>query len=80
MELQDDGKLSTSDDPPVVFGSLDEEFIQKVVLSQPRTNAWYNIILNWHNITHGLAVERRKYHGAIKDFLFVPLFRIVFRY
>lgn len=29
LELQDDGKLSTSDDPPVVFGSLDEEFIQK---------------------------------------------------
>ncbi|GAV56561.1 hypothetical protein CFOL_v3_00103 [Cephalotus follicularis] len=29
LELQDDGKLSTSDDPPVVFGSLDGDFIQK---------------------------------------------------
>ncbi|KAL5222418.1 hypothetical protein ABZP36_027131 [Zizania latifolia] len=30
LELQEDGKLTTSDDPPVVFGSLDNEFIQKV--------------------------------------------------
>ncbi|PAN31686.1 hypothetical protein GQ55_5G442200 [Panicum hallii var. hallii] len=29
LELQEDGKLVTSDDPPVVFGSLDKEFIQK---------------------------------------------------
>ncbi|XP_039126030.1 snurportin-1 [Dioscorea cayenensis subsp. rotundata] len=29
LELQDDGKLVTSDDPPVVFGSLDGEFVQK---------------------------------------------------
>ncbi|KAJ0988864.1 hypothetical protein J5N97_007220 [Dioscorea zingiberensis] len=29
LELQDDGKLTTSDDPPVVFGSLDGEFVQK---------------------------------------------------
>ncbi|CAO2207680.1 unnamed protein product [Urochloa humidicola] len=29
LELQEDGKLVTSDDPPVVFGSLDNEFIQK---------------------------------------------------
>jgi len=29
LELQKDGKLVTSDDPPVVFGSLDKEFIQK---------------------------------------------------
>lgn len=32
LELQEDGKLVTSDDPPVVFGSLDNEFIQKVLL------------------------------------------------
>jgi hypothetical protein len=32
LELQEDGKLVTSDDPPVVFGSLDKEFIQKVLL------------------------------------------------
>jgi len=31
LELQKDGKLVTSDDPPVVFGSLDKEFIQKVL-------------------------------------------------
>ncbi|KAL9672642.1 hypothetical protein QQ045_028894 [Rhodiola kirilowii] len=30
LELQEDGKLTTSDDPPVVFGSLDGDFIQKV--------------------------------------------------
>nr|AQY17497.1 snurportin-1 [Liriodendron chinense] len=29
LELQDDGKVTTSDDPPVVFGCLDREFIQK---------------------------------------------------
>ncbi|XP_044486701.1 snurportin-1 [Mangifera indica] len=29
LELQDDGKLSTSDDPPVVFGCLDRDFIQR---------------------------------------------------
>ncbi|XP_031271004.1 uncharacterized protein LOC116129398 [Pistacia vera] len=29
LELQDDGKLSTSDDPAVNFGCLDREFIQK---------------------------------------------------
>ncbi|KAG6746162.1 hypothetical protein POTOM_050676 [Populus tomentosa] len=29
LELQDDGKLVTSDDPPVVFGCLDSDFIQK---------------------------------------------------
>lgn len=29
LELQDDGKLTTSDDPPVVFGCLDGEFLQK---------------------------------------------------
>jgi hypothetical protein len=32
LDLQEDGKLTTSDDPPVVFGSLDNEFIQKVLL------------------------------------------------
>lgn len=30
LGLQNDGKLTTSDDPPVVFGCLDEEFIEKV--------------------------------------------------
>ncbi|KAJ4712572.1 snurportin-1 [Melia azedarach] len=29
LELQDDGKLCTSDDPPVIFGCLDVEFIEK---------------------------------------------------
>ncbi|ONK77249.1 uncharacterized protein A4U43_C02F4610 [Asparagus officinalis] len=29
LELQDDGKLTTSDDPPVVLGCTDGEFIQK---------------------------------------------------
>ncbi|PKI38086.1 hypothetical protein CRG98_041555, partial [Punica granatum] len=29
LELQEDGKLTTSDDPPVVFGCLDGDFIQK---------------------------------------------------
>ncbi|GAB4860802.1 hypothetical protein Ancab_035965 [Ancistrocladus abbreviatus] len=29
LELQNDGKLITSDDPPVVFGCLDQDFIQK---------------------------------------------------
>ncbi|EMS59538.1 hypothetical protein TRIUR3_16757 [Triticum urartu] len=29
LELQEDGKLVTSDDPPIAFGSLDNEFIQK---------------------------------------------------
>jgi hypothetical protein len=32
LELQEDGKLITSDDPVVVFGSLDSEVIQKVCL------------------------------------------------
>ena len=34
LELQDDGNLTTSDDPPVVFGCLDGDFIQKVCLMQ----------------------------------------------
>ncbi|KAG0465603.1 hypothetical protein HPP92_019767 [Vanilla planifolia] len=29
LELQDDGKVTTSDDPPIVFGCLDREFEQK---------------------------------------------------
>lgn len=29
LELQGDGKLTTSDDPPVVFGCLNKEFIEK---------------------------------------------------
>ncbi|KAG4392684.1 hypothetical protein GLYMA_04G195500v4 [Glycine max] len=29
LELQDDGKLTTSDDPPMVFGCLDGSFIQQ---------------------------------------------------
>lgn len=29
--MQEDGKLTTSDDPPVVFGSLEVDFIQKVM-------------------------------------------------
>ncbi|PIA33752.1 hypothetical protein AQUCO_04000071v1 [Aquilegia coerulea] len=32
LEVQVDGKLTTSDDPPVVFGCLDQEFVQKVSL------------------------------------------------
>jgi hypothetical protein len=31
LELQEDGKLITSDDPPIVFGSLNSEFVQKVL-------------------------------------------------
>ncbi|XP_047085113.1 uncharacterized protein LOC124696426 [Lolium rigidum] len=34
LELQEDGKLITSDDPPIVFGSLNSEFIQKSNLRQ----------------------------------------------
>lgn len=30
LELLDDGRLATSDDPPVIFGCLNGEFIQKV--------------------------------------------------
>ncbi|OVA17506.1 hypothetical protein BVC80_1837g332 [Macleaya cordata] len=29
LELQEDGKLTTSDDPPVAFGFLDNEFVEK---------------------------------------------------
>ncbi|PNT69962.1 hypothetical protein BRADI_2g03710v3 [Brachypodium distachyon] len=29
LELQEDGKLITSDDPPIIFGTLNSEFIQK---------------------------------------------------
>lgn len=32
LELQDDGKVTTSDDPPVIFGCLDGEFLQKAGL------------------------------------------------
>ncbi|CAH9117022.1 unnamed protein product [Cuscuta europaea] len=32
LELLDDGRLSTSDDPPVIFGCLNGEFIQKTGL------------------------------------------------
>ncbi|KAM7471518.1 hypothetical protein LguiA_009701 [Lonicera macranthoides] len=32
LELQDDGKLTTYDDPPVVFGFLNGEFLQKTGL------------------------------------------------
>ena len=31
LELQDDGKLTTSDDPSIVFGHADGEFLQKVI-------------------------------------------------
>lgn len=34
LELQEDGKLATSDDPPVVFGCLDGSFIQQVCLKE----------------------------------------------
>ncbi|XP_074317195.1 uncharacterized protein LOC141653358 [Silene latifolia] len=32
LELQNDGKLTTSDDPHVVFGSVDQDFVQKLGL------------------------------------------------
>ncbi|XP_077212222.1 snurportin-1 protein [Tasmannia lanceolata] len=32
LELQDDGKLTTSDDPPIIIGCLDGAFIQKSAL------------------------------------------------
>lgn len=32
LELQEDGKLTTSDDPPTVFGCLDGSFIAQVCL------------------------------------------------
>ena len=32
LELQDNGNLSTSDDPPVVFGYLDGAYIEQVCL------------------------------------------------
>ncbi|KAF5178268.1 snurportin-1, partial [Thalictrum thalictroides] len=32
LEVQVDGKLTTSDDPPFVFGCLDQEFVQKFEL------------------------------------------------
>ncbi|KAK6146520.1 hypothetical protein DH2020_020389 [Rehmannia glutinosa] len=32
LELLDDGRLATSDDPPVIFGCLDKDFIQKTGL------------------------------------------------
>lgn len=31
LEMQDDGRLTTSDDPPVVFGCVEGDFIQKVI-------------------------------------------------
>jgi len=34
LELQEDGKLTTSDDPPVVFGCLDGSFIQQVCFKE----------------------------------------------
>lgn len=34
LELQNDGKLATSDDPPVVFECLDGDFIQKAELHE----------------------------------------------
>ncbi|XP_057251115.1 uncharacterized protein LOC104893480 isoform X3 [Beta vulgaris subsp. vulgaris] len=33
LELQDDGKVATSDDPPVVIACLDQDFVQKAELS-----------------------------------------------
>nr|POE83487.1 hypothetical protein CFP56_52340 [Quercus suber] len=30
LELQDNGNLSTSDDPPVVFGCVDRAFIEQL--------------------------------------------------
>lgn len=30
LELLDDGRLATSDDPPIIFGCLNEDFIQQV--------------------------------------------------
>ncbi|GFP89291.1 snurportin-1 [Phtheirospermum japonicum] len=32
LELLDDGRLATSDDPPVIFGCLDRDFVQKTEL------------------------------------------------
>lgn len=34
LELQEDGKLTTCDDPHVVFGCLDGSFIQQVCLKE----------------------------------------------
>uniref|UniRef100_A0A2P2JMP8 Snurportin-1 n=1 Tax=Rhizophora mucronata TaxID=61149 RepID=A0A2P2JMP8_RHIMU len=42
LELQDDGRLITSDDPPVVFGCLDSDFIQKVWLMK---TLWILIVI-----------------------------------
>lgn len=34
LELQEDGKLTTSDDPQVEFGCLDRNFIEQVCLKE----------------------------------------------
>lgn len=39
LELHDDGKVTTSDDPPVVFGCLDGDFISKVGFDHLDLNA-----------------------------------------
>lgn len=58
LELQEDGKLISSDDPPVVFGILDNEFIQKVLLwsaayfkQDKRLRASYSTLI--HNYVDG---------------------------
>ena len=61
LELQKDGKLVTSDDPPVVFGSLDKEFIQKVCFEmQLISNKLRNI---WNHTSQCPPLFIRTFHG-----------------
>ncbi|XP_048138420.1 snurportin-1 isoform X2 [Rhodamnia argentea] len=51
LELQEDLKLITSDDPPVVFGCLDNDLVQKVQFAYSPTNLPFLVSLS-HACTH----------------------------
>lgn len=49
LELLEDGKVVTSDDPPIVFCSLDSAFIQKVLLWNSSCFLYKWVIVTWNH-------------------------------
>ncbi|KAK6122222.1 hypothetical protein DH2020_044037 [Rehmannia glutinosa] len=65
LELLDDGRLATSDDPPVIFGCLDKDFIQKTGLQA-------NNLLRFATNEGGLCFADGKLENADLQYLGKP--------
>lgn len=68
LELQDDGKVTTSDDPPVDFGCLDGNFIEKVFVLN-LTLSMVSLVLNLFCVLH-IYLDYILHKNLVCDFHF----------